>query len=195
MELTVLRETFPELRLSVNLSVRDLLDPELPTDVELLLLQHGLDAGALELEVTETSAMQEPQRSLAVLNELQALGVRLAIDDYGTGYSSLAYLRSLPVDVIKIDRSFVMSLSEDPSNEAIVRSTVDLGRNLGLSVVAEGVEDEAACRLLRDVGCDEAQGYWLARPLPPAEVAAAITSLEARLADDTTPADAQAATA
>jgi EAL domain-containing protein (putative c-di-GMP-specific phosphodiesterase class I) len=110
--------------------------------------------------------LANPTRAKAILTELSQLGIRLSIDDFGTGYSSLSYLRQLPVDEIKIDRSFVMNMSEQADDAVIVRSTVDLGRNLGLDVVAEGVESLELWNRLRDLGCNIAQGYYLSRPLP-----------------------------
>jgi EAL domain-containing protein (putative c-di-GMP-specific phosphodiesterase class I) len=137
-----------------------------------LLERCGVAAELLELEVTETSMLASPTRARAVLDELADLGIRLSIDDFGTGYSSLAYLRELPVDEIKIDRSFVMGMVEQAGDAVIVRSTVDLGRNLGLEVVAEGVETAEQWDRLRDLGCDTAQGYYLSRPMPGTEMRA-----------------------
>ncbi|MBD0291554.1 MAG: EAL domain-containing protein, partial [Thermoleophilia bacterium] len=155
------------LRVAVNLSARSLLDADLAVDVERLLARLDLEPDVLELEITETMIMADPARAAAILGDLNALGVRIAIDDFGTGYSSLAYLSGLPVDEIKIDRSFVAAMGENASDAAIVRSTIDLGRNLGLGVVAEGVETEDVWRALRELGCDAAQGYFLSRPVPP----------------------------
>jgi len=160
-----------ELRVAVNLSSRSLLDVELPADVARLLAKWELDGEALELEITETTIMADPLRAAAVLARLNELGVRIAIDDFGTGYSSLAYLSGLPVDEIKIDRSFVTTMTESASHAVIVRSTIDLGRNLGLDVVAEGVETAEVREALRNLGCDAAQGYFLSRPVPPADLA------------------------
>ena len=120
----------------------------------------------LELEITESTILADPTRVRTILDRLNALGLSLAIDDFGTGYSSLAYLKRLPVRTIKIDRSFVMDMLESASDAAIVRSTVELGRNLGLRVVAEGVETEAAWDLLREQGCTLAQGYLIGKPMP-----------------------------
>ncbi len=125
-----------------------------------------MPARALTLEITETSIMGDPGRTLSVLDRLAGLGLVLAIDDFGTGYSSLAYLKRLPVDEVKIDKSFVLDMKTDPDDEAIVRSTVDLGHNLGLRVVAEGVEDEDTWQRLAELGCDRAQGYHLGHPMP-----------------------------
>jgi diguanylate cyclase (GGDEF)-like protein len=151
--------------IAVNLSIRNLLDAELPADVLRLLSDLGLPASCLTFEITESSIMSDPVRSLAVLGRLREMGVHLAIDDFGTGYSSFSHLRRLPVDEIKIDKSFVQHLGSDESDLVIVRSIVDLGRNLGLRVVAEGVEDEAAWRELAILGCDVVQGYVLTYPL------------------------------
>jgi diguanylate cyclase (GGDEF)-like protein len=155
-----------ELSVAVNLSMRNLLDSELPTNVGELLEKWGVDAGQLELEITEGTIMADPFRAMAVLRKLGDMGVRLAIDDFGTGYSSLAYLKRLSVNEIKIDRSFVMNMIKDENDAVIVRSTIDLGRNLGLKVVAEGVETEEIWSALHALGCDIAQGYYLTRPIP-----------------------------
>jgi len=153
---------------SVNVSVRNLLDGAFPDHVASLLARHGVPAARLELEITETVLMANPARAMEILARLHALGVHLAIDDFGVGYSSLDYLKRLPVDVIKIDRSFVMHMATDPADAMIVRSTIDLARNLGLRVVAEGVEDAASLETLRGLGCHAAQGYHLGRPAPAA---------------------------
>ena len=122
--------------------------------------------GSLELEITETVLMANPARALEVLHRLSAMGVSLSIDDFGTGYSSLDYLKRLPINVLKIDRSFVMNMREDTNDAMIVRATVELGKNLGLRVVAEGVEDRETWDQLSAFGCDEAQGYFFSRPIP-----------------------------
>ncbi|MDQ3867571.1 MAG: EAL domain-containing protein [Actinomycetota bacterium] len=159
------------LHVAVNLSSRSLLDVDLPADVARLLAKWELRGEALELEITETTIMADPLRAASVLARLNALGVRIAIDDFGTGYSSLAYLSGLPVHEIKIDRSFVTTMNESSSHAVIVRSTIDLGRNLGLEVVAEGVETADVLEALRALGCDAAQGYFLSRAVPPADLA------------------------
>ncbi|MGH2876762.1 MAG: putative bifunctional diguanylate cyclase/phosphodiesterase, partial [Solirubrobacteraceae bacterium] len=165
------RDAGLDLAISVNLSTRNLLDRDFPRQVAGLLEQWEMDARWLELEVTESSMLANPVRAKAVLTELSELGLRLSIDDFGTGYSSLAFLRQLPVDEIKIDRSFVMGMGSEVDDAVIVRSTVDLGRNLGLDVVAEGVETLELWNRLRDLGCKIAQGYFLSRPVPPDELA------------------------
>jgi diguanylate cyclase len=155
---------------AVNLSAREVVDGELPGNVLDLLDEVGLPAGALTLEITESSILADPIRAAEIISRLRAMGVRLAIDDFGTGYSSFAQLRRLQVDEIKIDRTFVMDMSSDESDALIVRSIVDLGRNLNLGVVAEGVEDEGTWAALADMGCDFAQGYVLTEPLPAIEL-------------------------
>jgi diguanylate cyclase (GGDEF)-like protein len=152
--------------LSVNLSTRDLMDLELPQKFAALLQRHAAPAGALCLEITESAIMDDPARAQYTLERLHEMGLRLAIDDFGTGYSSLAYLKRLPVQELKIDKSFVMQMERDSDDAKIVRSTVDLAHNLGLSVVAEGVETASHWRTLRGLDCDLAQGYLIARPLP-----------------------------
>ncbi len=159
------------LRISINLSTRDLLDQDFPLRLAGLLSHYQLSAQAFCLEITESAIMDDPQRAEATLNRLAAQGFKLSIDDFGTGYSSLAYLKRLPVNELKIDKSFVMGMVDDDSDAKIVRSTIDLAHNLGLSVVAEGVEDEALLRRLRELNCDEAQGYHIGKPMPGAEFA------------------------
>ncbi|HMC15120.1 MAG TPA: GGDEF domain-containing protein [Albitalea sp.] len=158
-----------ELSLSVNLSTRDLLDQELPQKFEALLAKHRVPATALCLEITESAIMDDPQRALATLDRLNAIGFKLSIDDFGTGYSSLAYLKRLPVDELKIDQSFVRNMQTDADDAMIVRSTIDLAHNLGISVVAEGVENAQVWNMLRQLDCDQAQGYHMGRPMPLAE--------------------------
>jgi diguanylate cyclase (GGDEF)-like protein len=161
------RQAGRELTVSVNLSVRNLLDPDLPSLISDLLTIYRLVPEALELEITESMLMSDPDRSLITLTRLSQLGVGLSVDDYGTGYSSLANLRRLPIDELKIDRSFVSPMLSDESDLIIVRSTINLGHDLGLTVVAEGVEDEATLHRLEKLGCDLAQGYHFSKPLPP----------------------------
>ena len=154
-----------ELAVAVNLSGRDLLDLQLPDDVVRLLEKWNLDPTCLELEITESTILGDPARAKTVLCRLSEMGVRLAIDDFGSGYTSLAYLKRLPVDELKIDKSFVMNMISDENDAVIVRSTIDLGRNLGLGVVAEGVESAEIWDELGALGCDVAQGYFLTRPI------------------------------
>jgi diguanylate cyclase (GGDEF)-like protein len=156
-----------ELSVAVNLSVVNLLDLQLPVDLGHVLSEARLEPQYLELEITESTIMKDPRRALEILTRLSDMGIKLSIDDFGTGYSSLAYLKQLPVDAIKIDKSFVLTMAEDPGNATIVQSTIDLGHNLGLKVVAEGVEEEESYARLAELGCDIAQGYFLSRPLAP----------------------------
>ena len=160
------------LRISVNLSTHDLLDTELPEHLRALLDRHGAPAAAFCLEITESAIMDDPQRAQATLERLRASGFKLSIDDFGTGYSSLAYLKRLPVDELKIDKSFVIGMERDADDAKIVRSTIDLAHNLGLTVVAEGVENAAIWNLLHRQGCDEGQGYHMSRPMPADDFAA-----------------------
>jgi diguanylate cyclase (GGDEF)-like protein len=150
------------LSLSVNLSTRNLYDPKLVEWVGDLLVRHRIGAGSLCFEITETQLMDDPSHSLTVLHELRELGIRFSIDDFGTGYSSLSYLRELPIDEVKIDRTFVADLVDD---DTIVRSVIDLGHNLGLHVVAEGVEDGPTMERLQELGCDSAQGFHFGAPM------------------------------
>ncbi|MEA2197528.1 MAG: hypothetical protein QOJ25_1579 [Solirubrobacteraceae bacterium] len=160
------RQERSNLSVAVNLSVRNLLDRDLPRDIERMLSTHGLPADALRLEITESMIMSDPDRALANLSRLDALGIRLSVDDFGTGHSSLANLKRLPIHQLKIDRSFVSRMLEDQTDLIIVRSTINLAHDLGLTVVAEGVEDEQTLERLAEFGCDQAQGYYLSRPLP-----------------------------
>jgi diguanylate cyclase (GGDEF)-like protein/PAS domain S-box-containing protein len=159
-----------DLAIAINLSTRNLLDREFPRRLEELLARADMPATSLVLEVTESAMLANPKRAKVVLGELSELGLRLSIDDFGTGYSSLSYLRELPVDEIKIDRSFVIGMNEQRDDVAIVRSTIDLGRNLGLDVVAEGVETREIWDKLDELGCPTAQGYYLSRPVPADEL-------------------------
>ena len=157
------------LPVSVNLSARNLLDVGLPAQVTELLAAHGVPPELLILEVTESAIMTEPVRAQQVLEQLATLGVRISIDDFGVGHTSLAQLKHLPVSDLKIDRSFVMTMTEDPSNALIVRSVVDLGHNLGFTIVAEGVETQQILTDLGAIGCDVAQGYHLSRAITAAD--------------------------
>ncbi len=155
------------LQVSVNVSARDLIDDYLPHYVLQLLREQDLPPERLTLEVTENSVMRQFNRVITVLECLRDIGVRLSLDDFGTGQSSLAQLRDIPLRELKIDKSFVMSLPENAQNEAIVRTTIKLAHSLGLKVVAEGVENEEALQLLAGAGCEQAQGYFLSKPVYP----------------------------
>jgi diguanylate cyclase (GGDEF)-like protein/PAS domain S-box-containing protein len=155
----------PPLQVSVNLSPRQFEHPDLVTDVQRALQASGLRAGSLKLEVTEGVIMRDAESSISTLQQLKTLGIRLAIDDFGTGYSSLSYLRMLPLDVLKIDRSFVKGIGENAEDNAIVRAIISMSTSLGLTVTAEGVETEEQATLLQEWSCDKGQGYLFARPL------------------------------
>jgi len=175
MTLVVLNEAAAQLRrwldaglrlsLSVNLSVRHLTDLSLPDQVDQILRSHRVPAELMTLEVTESTIMNDPTRAVTVLSMLRALGVKLAVDDYGTGYSSLAYLKRLAVDELKIDKSFIIGMLAEDESAVIVRSTIELGHNLGLRVIAEGVESAEIWQELLPLGCDLLQGYHLSRPM------------------------------
>jgi len=165
-ELPRLRADGRPLRVAINLSTRDLLDQDFPAKLDAMMLKHNAPTNAFCLEITESAIMDDPQRAEATLNRLSERGFKLSIDDFGTGYSSLAYLKRLPVNELKIDKSFVMGMENDESDAKIVRSTIDLAHNLGLSVVAEGVENQAILDKLVELQCDEAQGYFMSKPIP-----------------------------
>jgi EAL domain-containing protein (putative c-di-GMP-specific phosphodiesterase class I) len=156
----------PPLSVCVNLSAKQVRHPSLIRDVSSALSESGLGSGSLVLEITESTLMQETEANEALLEELKGLGVRLAIDDFGREYSSLSYLKRLPVDILKIDGSFVEGLGEDPRDAAIVETIISLAHSLGLEAVGEGVESDEQLEYLRKMGCDLVQGYHLARPLP-----------------------------
>ena len=164
------------LSMSVNLSARNLLDPELPHRISSLLARHAVPSHRLTVEVTEGATMADPEQAVKVLVALRALGVSVSIDDFGSGHASMAYLTTLPASELKIDRSFVTGMCQSPREEAIVRSTVDLARHLNLHVVAEGIETREVWDRLAELGCDTAQGYLLSPPLPAEELSAWLRS-------------------
>jgi diguanylate cyclase (GGDEF)-like protein len=157
---------FPGVAVSVNLSVRSLFDTELLPMLRQLLQETGINPALVRLEVTESLMLTSPEKGMAILHEIVALGVRLAIDDYGTGFSSLGYLKHLPVQELKIDQRFINKLVDDRGNMAIVESTIDLAHHLGLMVVAEGIEDQETMQQLWLLGCDIGQGYYYSKPMP-----------------------------
>jgi diguanylate cyclase (GGDEF)-like protein len=161
-----------EFSVAVNLSARNLVDERCYHVVRELLETHAVGAGMLELEITETALMHDPEGAAKLLGRIADLGVKLSIDDFGTGYSSLAYLRRLPIDALKIDRVFVRDMLQNEQDAIIVRSIVALAHNLNLMVVAEGVEDASTLASLREMHCDLAQGYYIGRPAPADEIAA-----------------------
>jgi diguanylate cyclase (GGDEF)-like protein len=151
--------------IAVNLSTRDLQDPDIAVRISTLLSDKNISSQRLELEITESSMMHDPIRALDILQHLSAMGINITVDDFGTGYSSLAYLKRLPANSVKIDKSFIIGMLQDPNDDAIVRTSVDLAHNLGLKVVAEGVENQDLMTMLSGHGCDSAQGYYISRPL------------------------------
>jgi EAL domain-containing protein (putative c-di-GMP-specific phosphodiesterase class I) len=160
------RELGWDLTAAVNLSMRSLHDPELPQGIEDRLMYYGVPPSLLELEVTEQTIMADPKRVTSVLGALKEIGVTIALDDFGTGYSSLAHLSMMPLDVLKIDQTFVRNMMTNPKDGVIVRSTIELARSLGLTTVAEGVEDGLTWAQLRTLGCDTIQGNLISRPKP-----------------------------
>lgn len=154
-----------DLTIALNLSTRDLCDPRLITYIQSCLKKYGLSARSLQLEVTESAAIQNEEASLKTITELKAMGLEIAIDDYGTGYSSLSHLRSFPLSVLKIDRSFITDLCDCKMNQAVVKSTISMCHEMGVKVVAEGIEDKNSLSLLSGWGCDIGQGYYISRPI------------------------------
>jgi len=163
-------KTGHDIRVSINLSMRNLTDLDFADEILHILNQYEVSAGRLKLEITETSLMEDPATVIKALNRLNAMGLRISIDDFGIGYSSLTYLQQLPVNELKIDKSFGLSLVNDSNSAVIVRSTIDLAHKLGLRVVAEGVESQETLDLLQHLGCDAVQGFHLGRPMPMQEM-------------------------
>ncbi len=171
------KEAGLDIPIAVNLSAANLLDTTVADDIAGILRDERMPADRLEIEITESMVMSDPDRAIDQLTRLAALGITLAIDDFGTGHSSLAYLRRLPVSQLKIDRSFIQHLPRNQRDAAIVGSTIDLAHSLGLRVVAEGLEDAASLETLRQLACDEVQGYYLCRPTPPELLKARLAKL------------------
>jgi len=163
-ELSTWMESGIDLAMAVNLSAYDLAHDDLPDYIEKLLTEYKVPATHLILEVTESAVIEDPEQAMNVLHRFKKQGIKLAIDDYGTGYSSLGQLKSMPVDELKIDKSFVLNLDQDKDDQVIVRSTIEMGHNIGLTIVAEGVETKAAWLLLEEYGCDKLQGYFISKP-------------------------------
>ena len=157
--------------MAVNLSARQFADDDLVAHIEQTMKRYGVTPADLGVELTESVLMADPERANEVLRRLRTMGVRIAIDDFGTGYSSLSYLKRLPAETVKIDRSFIRGLPADSDDAAITQAVIAMAHSLGLNVVAEGVETAEQLRTLRELGCDEAQGYLLGRPISAAETA------------------------
>ncbi|MDH5599877.1 MAG: EAL domain-containing protein [Gammaproteobacteria bacterium] len=166
------------LSIAVNLSMRNLLDPSLPDYLGQLLKDYQVDAEMLSLEITESAVMSHPESAIALLEHLHDMGFKLSIDDFGTGYSSLTYLKKLPVHELKIDKSFIMGLTTNEDDAVIVRSTIDLAHNLGLTTVAEGIEEKDIYNILSALGCDVGQGYYFSRPIPSEQLSHWLTQSE-----------------
>lgn len=167
------------LPVSINVSVKQLHDASLATTLQQALVTHAIEAQAIKLELTETFLMENAATTIETLRKLKALGISLSIDDFGTGYSSLNYLNQFPIDKLKIDQSFVRDMMTDPADLAIARAIIGLGHILGLTVVAEGVEEAGQANELKNSGCDELQGYLYSKPLPAAELEAWIRNYRA----------------
>jgi EAL domain-containing protein (putative c-di-GMP-specific phosphodiesterase class I) len=164
---------YPALKVAVNISARELIRPrEFARGISRILSSTGLDPRCLELEMTESLLIQNADENIAVLRKLGDEGVRIAVDDFGKGYSSLSYLRQLPIDTLKIDRSFVRDIEHDSEDVAIIQAIVSMAHSLGLQVTAEGVETRGQLDALARLGCDQYQGYLFSRPLPAVEIAA-----------------------
>jgi EAL domain-containing protein (putative c-di-GMP-specific phosphodiesterase class I) len=161
----------PPLRLAVNLSARQFRHLYLASMIEDSLRQNGIEPQRLEIELTESLLMEDNDATRSMLESFRRLGVRMAIDDFGTGHSSLSYIRRFAIDTLKIDRSFVQSLPDNDEDTAICSAVIALGRNMKMCVVAEGVETAEQAQVLRELGCDEVQGYWISRPMPGADFA------------------------
>jgi EAL domain-containing protein (putative c-di-GMP-specific phosphodiesterase class I) len=171
---------FGHLEVSVNISPRQLVSPDFVESVRAAVLSSGLQPGALCLEITESTLMNDPQASADAMQALRDLGVHISIDDFGTGYSSLSYLKHFPIDSLKVDQTFVDGLGEDPDDSVIVSAVIALAHSLGMTAVAEGVETEIALDELRRLGCDRVQGFLLGRPVPASELETTIFDLTAR---------------
>ena len=161
------RQGLPAICMAVNLSLCQLTDDNLLKDIKEALEESGMDPNLLELEITESMVMHNPQRLIAVLNNIREMGVRLAIDDFGTGYSSLAQIKNFPINTLKVDRSFIRNLPKDFDNKAITEAIIIMGKNLKLTVVAEGVETKEEENFLREQVCDEMQGFYFSKPIAP----------------------------
>jgi EAL domain-containing protein (putative c-di-GMP-specific phosphodiesterase class I) len=165
------REGLTPVCIAVNVSLRQLTDENLINDIRSALNDSGMEPKLLELEITESMVMRNPERMIAVLAKIKSLGVRLAIDDFGTGYSSLAQIKHFPVDTLKVDRSFIRNIPQDAEDKAITEAIIAMGKTLSLRVVAEGVETEDQMNFLKDHLCDEMQGYYFSKPIIPEKFA------------------------
>jgi EAL domain-containing protein (putative c-di-GMP-specific phosphodiesterase class I) len=165
------RQGLPPVRIAVNLSARQFIDDNLPEQTAKTLQETGMDPALLEFEITESMMMYNTDKTIEVLSAFRKMGIRIAIDDFGIGYSSLSHLKEFPIDIIKMDRSFVKDIPADQADAAIADAIIAMGKRLGIRVVAEGVETHAQLVFLRERGCDEIQGYYFSKPLPAGEFA------------------------
>ena len=154
-----------QYRLSVNVSTRNLVDAGFVSFIDTCLKRYNVEGRFLEIEITESTLMADPDKAREVLQSIAELGATISIDDYGTGYSSLAYLKSLPINTLKIDRAFISQMQDDSQDQIIVNSTIQLAHNLGLAVTAEGIEDVCLIETLKELGCDKGQGYYFCKPV------------------------------
>jgi EAL domain-containing protein (putative c-di-GMP-specific phosphodiesterase class I) len=161
----------PKVCMAVNLSMRQLMDDNLIQDIRTVLQDYGLAPNLLELEITESMLMQNPERVIKILAEIKKLGVRLAIDDFGTGYSSLGQLKRFPIDTLKVDRSFIRDLPSNSEDRGITEAIIAMGKTLSITVIAEGVETEEQEAFLRSRACDEMQGFYFSKPIAPGQFA------------------------
>ncbi len=159
-----------DIRTSVNIAAHQLRKGDLIQIIERTVNRFGIDPSLLELELTESTLMEDAESNLSTLNALRDMGIQLSLDDFGTGYSSLAYLKRFPIDVLKIDQGFIRDIGKSPDDEAITRAIIAMAHSLGMKVVAEGVETEAVLDFLCAEGCDMIQGYFISRPMPEAQV-------------------------
>ena len=166
---------------AINVSVRNLLDNSFVDKIHGLIERYGIEPGYLEIEITESALMIDPSHCFDTINRLSSMGLKLYIDDFGTGYSSMAYLKQLPINALKVDRSFIRDMNSNIHDETIVRSVINLAHNLGLKVVAEGVEDKETMDALRELMCDQVQGYYIARPMPWDELQSAMAESPYRI--------------
>ena len=165
-DLAALLNDYPKLGVSINISARDLAFGDLNNLIETTLKQYHIDTTFLTVELTETAAMEDPNSGLLILKSLSDIGLKISIDDFGSGYSSLSYLKKLPASEIKLDRSLLIDICTSKSSKVIVETAINMAHGLGYKLVAEGIEDKESALLLKEMGCDMLQGYWLCHPLP-----------------------------
>jgi EAL domain-containing protein (putative c-di-GMP-specific phosphodiesterase class I) len=187
-----LRQIGYDIPISINISARTLHDLELATTVAEIVEQHGIRASDVVLEITETTIMENPARAIAELEQLREIGVKISMDDFGTGHSSLAQMKSLPIDELKIDKSFITEMTRGSRDALIAASSVDLARRLGMRVVAEGVETNQVLQMLHEMGCDEAQGFYFTAPIPETDFFRWLQEHDRRSARTTAPINALA---